>query len=120
MRSAIILATLAITAAGPALAQQDLAGASSMLNYCKTVLAGGQKGSKLARGACIGNVDAIIALGKTLPGPAGRGAICAPEAANRNQAIQIVVTYLEKTPQAPQAKFVPAAVAALSQAWPCK
>jgi len=120
MRLAMKIAALTMTTATPAFAQQDLGTGNAMLKHCKAVLADSNTGSRVAKGVCIGNVDAILSLGKILPGASGRGAICAPDGVTRSQALQVVVRYMEKNPQMLQTKFVPLALTALSEAWPCR
>jgi hypothetical protein len=104
----------------PAASQQDYGSGNFVLPHCRSAVVSKKTGSTYVEGICIGAIDAVVALGGVHPGPSPRGAICAPDNATREQAVRVVVRYMETNPGQLQMSFVTLAFAALSQAWACK
>jgi hypothetical protein len=64
---------------------------------------------------CTGEVIALMQISGALQNP-----ICVPRDATADQAKQVIVRHLDKTPERTNERFALLAVEALRQAWPCK
>lgn len=67
-------------------------------------------------GECGGVVKALVYFHKTLPAPVR---FCRPQRFNIDEALGIVIAYLETHPEAQKMPFPRAAGVALQAAWPC-
>lgn len=110
MRAIICAGVLALaTASAGTRAEEDRHSANFWLPYCKSFVASNNK-EPLAQGICAGIIE-------------GLGfASCAqiPDAVTRDQAVRVVVRYIEARPQRMHESFLPLAREALIAAWPCK
>jgi len=110
----LIAATLVLSG-GPTIAQEkDTASANFLLPYCHEWL----DNKKTAMpGVCIGVVTGVL---ETAPFLEPRVRFCPPKMATRDQALRVVVKYLDSNPDKLHEVFTGLVIVALQQAWPCK
>jgi hypothetical protein len=112
-RIVVIAAALALTPAG-ARAEQDVDTADFMLPYCQRFLIPELQGREFWQGVCYGRVNGAMVLDPNAFG------ICWPGEVTREQAIRVVVTYIEARPTRMHEEFFGLVMEALKAAWPCK
>ena len=108
------LAALAICFCSPA-ASQNIDALNVTLPNCKAWLdqKGSSDGSRMDgvnQGRCIGIVEGLFAAA---------GDICAPNGTNLNQAVRLVVSYIESLPEPRLDNFKALALEGMRKAWPC-
>jgi hypothetical protein len=110
----LIAATL-VMSAGPTMAQEkDTGSANFLLSYCHEWL----NNKKTAMpGVCIGVVTGVL---ETAPLLEPRFRFCPPTTATRDQALRVVVKYLDSNPDKLHELFTGLVIVALREAWPCK
>jgi Ssp1 endopeptidase immunity protein Rap1a len=110
MRYAVAIMLLALTL--PASAQS----ANTMMPACKAYVDGVVRPFMDAQieffeyGRCFGFVEGL----------AYTGAFCVPSGVNKNQAVAVVIKYIEARPERMHERFGDLALEALTAAWPCK
>ena len=88
-----------------AFAQSDTISANYIMPDCRAFL-----GPALQQGRCSGIVEGLVFADK---------GVCAPRSSTTEQAVRIVVQYIEKWPAKLNQNFVTLAHDALKAAWPC-
>jgi|SoiMetStandDraft_2_1073263.scaffolds.fasta_scaffold00523_3 Rap1a immunity proteins len=103
-----VAAALAGTLAGEiARAQHDtISTAQYIMPDCRAFV-----GPALHRGRCCGIVEGLVFAGK---------GVCAPKTSTTEQAVQIVMQYIEKRPARLDQNFIALALDALKATWPCR
>jgi hypothetical protein len=117
--AALVLGLLAATLL-PSIAdaRPDITSANYMLPACRSFV----QGTKVETTAypeqafCVGIVSALIHVGVNLP-PNVRS--CRPDGATIEQAMRVVLAYIERRPQRMHDGFKELALEALHEAWPC-
>ncbi len=91
-----------------AFAQNDKTSANFIMPGCRASI-----GPALRQGRCSGIVEGFVFAGKGVD-------VCAPNAVTTEQAVRIVVQYIDKRPARINDDFRRLALEALRAAWPCK
>jgi hypothetical protein len=109
-----IVGILSVTVSGSAFAEPDLKSANCWLPFCRHVAAGhNDQGDAFMNGACAGLIIGLAETGQSI-------GVCAPESATREQAVRVVVRYLDQHPARTNEPFNRLAMEALREAWPCQ
>jgi hypothetical protein len=112
LRGIVLIATV-ITNCGFAVAA-DISSANYVLPGCRFYLqtqSGGTASEALDAGKCAGLIEGIIFATKEL---------CLPVGVTSEQAVRVVVKYLDDKPKLLNADFKLLALGALLATWPCK
>jgi Rap1a immunity proteins len=102
-----------------AVAQQDQYSANFIMTNCREEAAlipfssPSNEHSDLAR-FCLGIIVGLSYMGRS------DGTICVPSGVTREQAVRVVVQYIDGQPARMNENFVPLAIEALQATWPCK
>jgi Rap1a immunity proteins len=105
LRGIALVAALTVTGE-MAFAQNGATSANYIVPDCRASI-----GPALRQGRCSGIVEGFVFAGKD---------VCAPRAATTEQAVRIVVQYIDKIPERQHEDFRKLAVEALRAAWPCR
>ena len=99
---------------GSAQSNDDTQSANFLLPYCREWM----KGEKtMLSGVCVGSVGTMASMAGILE-PGFR--FCPPKGGSRDQAVAVVVKFLEAHPEQWHEHFSTLALAAMKQAWPCR
>jgi hypothetical protein len=109
LRGVVIIAAIILNN-WAAFASEDMSSANVTMRGCREVIADSGKDYFL-QGVCSG-----IVVGLPFASPD----ICAPSEGTPEQAIRVVVKYIDDRPARLNEKFLPLALEALRAAWPCK
>ncbi|MCF8533071.1 MAG: hypothetical protein K9G48_08715 [Reyranella sp.] len=101
--------------AGTALAAPPTA--KEALPGCRFFADGALERRPFSQGDCAGTVYTLMILGPDLPDVLRH---CVPDGVTTKQAVQVVVTYIDRLPQRMGDPFLWLSVEALRAAWPCK
>lgn len=115
MRTVIIAFALLTLAASQA-AAQDLTTGNGHYVACKSFADRVAGGDAFMRGVCAGTVNTLVLSGPFYP---AAGRFCPPKTAPVNQAVKVVVSYMDKHPEELHQSFFMIAHQALKAAWPC-
>ena len=117
IRIFVLIALIAILAAGPALAQSG----EELLPACRKAAHGDIDLDEpvFDLGVCTGIVSATLGFGRSSLVDQ-RYRVCPPEGATTVKALWIVVDFLERRPDLLHQDLRVSALAALTTAWPCK
>ena len=109
---AAVMALLALQ--GDAVAQpRDIVSANYVMPGCRELVGGGQRELGL-QGLCQGIVGVMFNFWRSQLG------ICFPDGTNVEQAIRVVIRYIDRQPERMHEEFFQLAIEALQQAWPCR
>jgi hypothetical protein len=104
---------LSVIMSGLAVAEQDTESANFWLPFCRQVITGHlPQGDAFNDGACAGTIAGLMYTGRSV-------GVCAPEGATREQALRVVVQYLDQRPARTNENFEDLVVEAMRAAWPC-
>jgi hypothetical protein len=99
---------------GMARAEVDKESANYWLPFCRHAATGKfDQDDPFFNGACVGVIDGFIYTGRSI-------GVCAPESATLEQALRVVVQYLDQHPARTNENFKRLAIEAMREAWPCK
>ena len=108
------IGVLSGTMSGLAVAQEDQKSANYWLPFCRQVVEDKLNQSDAFNdGACVGFITGLASLGRVV-------GVCRPEGSTPEQAVRVVIQYLDQRPARTNEKFGTLALEALSEAWPCK
>ena len=96
-------------------AEENPSSGNYMLRPCKDSLKSRSPG--VWEGFCGGVIGTLMYVGHSLQGEAR---FCSPKGATRNEAMMIVVKYMESHPEELHQDFRYLSLVALTQAWPCQ
>jgi hypothetical protein len=96
---------------------QDLDSANYALRGCKAFLAGT---NGFASGRCVGIVEAIAMMAQAASRSQITRYVAIPTEVTAEQAIRVVVTYIEERPSRMHESFKLLALEAVLNAWPCR
>lgn len=119
MRPLTLLGTLLILVLGHAAQGQttDPNSGNAFLPKCRAVIRGAQETELVHATYCIGTVSALVGVAPLLD---PRYRFCFPANGNTEQAVRVVVAFLEKNPSILHEDFRSLAILAMLQAWPCR
>ena len=112
----ILMMVLLTTHAMPAVAQPDLNSGNAWVEPCRAALDKNNSQDPFSEGVCFGFVTGVFT---TLAWPRNER-ICPPNEATVNQALRVIVYWLDQHPARLHENFHALAMVALTQAWPCK
>jgi len=92
-------------------ATDSLDSANQIAPSCRAFLA--RTSGSFGDGICLGSVRAVAVLDHLA------GIVCAPQGAQTDQAVRVIVAYIDSRPARAQEPFVTLAREALREAWPC-
>ena len=107
-----IILGIAILNCGVALAAES-SSANRVMPGCREFIQDGPPRGIYLQGVCAGMINAIFYYSR-------RFNVCIPTGANVGQTARIVVQYIDRLPARHHEDFLPLAVEALHNAWPCK
>jgi len=116
MRAAMAFFALACFGPTTASAQVNQSTVAFMLPHCKVGL-NQNSGPNWYEPVCYGIVDGIAFMGSFL---ASDAKFCMPKDVTTEQAMTVVVRFLETRPEARNENFKIMALVAMKNAWPCK
>ena len=110
-----IAACLALLAQqGAAVAQsRDIVSANYVMPGCRELVGGSQRELGL-QGLCHGIVGIMFHFWRSQLG------ICFPDGTNVEQAVRVVIRYIDRQPERMHESFVELALEAMREAWPCR
>ena len=114
----ILLAILFCTIAERAVAQMDTDSGYFMLPNCKAAMVGSIAGERLNvwAGRCAGVIESLTWTGSSIE---GSNRFCPPQPVPTEQALRVVILYMEQHPKQLHLDLKVLALRALQQAWPC-
>jgi len=99
---------------GAAVAQsRDIVSANYVMPGCRELVGRGQRELGL-QGLCHGIVGIMFNFWPSQLG------ICFPDGTNVEQAVRVVIRYIDRQPERMNEEFFQLAIEALQQAWPCR
>src|SRR5713101_1515252 len=101
-------------------AQKDMDSGNFILRFCKELAANvpvGRLTNPQMSGVCMGEIVGISVVGHLIT---GESKFCRPKQATRNQALLVVVHFMESHPNMLHYDFESLILLALQDAWPCK
>ena len=108
---------LSVTMSGSAVAQSDQEykkSANYWLPFCRQVAKGNfYQGDAFRNGGCAGIITGLLFLGRSA------GVFCRPDGVTVEQAVRVVVQFLDQHPARTNENFNALAVEAMRDAWPC-
>jgi hypothetical protein len=111
MRIIILGAVAAVALTGPVSAESDLGSANYMLPGCRSFMQKASNYSDFDQGVCVGVIRGIVYAARD---------ICAPTESTTNQAVAVVIKYIDQRPQDMHLPFAVLAHTALQEVWPCE
>ncbi len=100
-----------LTCAASAAAQPNVNSANFLMSACRASLQPGTSRDPVLSGYCTGLVAGLKAASPK---------ICEPNGVTNEQAVRVVVAYIDRIPGRMHEPFIDLAFEALSAAWPCK
>jgi Rap1a immunity proteins len=116
----ILLGVLAaaLLAEGVEAQQRDMKSANFLFAACQKLAAGTDNSTdNFLQGVCGGIVDTLADMKSLLP---SHYKFCPPKNVTTEQAVRVVVAYIERRPQRMHESFKLFALEALHEAWPCR
>jgi hypothetical protein len=117
MRALFVVLAVALSVATESAAQETITSVGFMLPHCKLALNGKSKRVKWYEPVCYGEIDALAFVGTLLNSD---DRFCMPVVVAREEALRVVVRYLEAHPEAKNENFKIIALAAMKAEWPCQ
>jgi hypothetical protein len=117
MRALFVVLAVALSVATKSAAQETISSVGFMLPHCKLALNGKSKRVKWYEPVCYGEIDALAFVGTLLNSD---DRFCMPVVVAREEALRVVVRYLEAHPEAKNENFKIMALAAMKGEWPCQ
>jgi hypothetical protein len=123
MRAMVVLCVTLLVGMTGAKADVDTSSANWLMPGCRafisdspdaTIPNASRNAALLLQGLCAGNVEGVWDTAFRF------GEVCSPEGAINEQAVRVVVQYIDARPARMQERFAGLALEALIAAWPCK
>lgn len=114
-RLILLMVFLSICGPGAAIAQEDTRSANWVGQGCRDRIAG--KPASVIQGICAGAIFTLIDIRWLLP---PNGTFCPPATATVEQAMRVIVAYLDRNPSRTHEPFTWLAQEALRETWPCR
>ena len=126
--SIALLAALALTGITSAKATEDIHSANAIMPGCRALLSHSSDDDSLVSfkaGVCAGTIDGLLFEASLLGRSTGVGVphaevFCAPKEITNDQALRVVVRYIDARPEEMHKGFAFLALMALTNAWPCR
>ena len=112
MRGLVLVVALLV--AGTAAAEVDPTSANYVMLGCRQAIIPGNFQNPMLQDICFGRVAGVWDMAQTA------GWVCGPNSTILEQALRIVVQYVDARPARMHERFTTLALEALRAAWPCK
>jgi hypothetical protein len=115
-----------VVASFPVAAQEKWPTANAMMRGCRALSSGSPPPSdtpsmeSLRMAQCGGAISALLFEATMSQAIIGKALFCTPTGVTTDQALRVVLAYIDKHPERQHERFVQLALEALADAWPCE